>query len=255
VVNILARPYEADFPDVRVRFVDRIDTCGYNIAPYFLGCAPYPDSIETYETADVRIAFGNENGQYTNRTIQRTLKHEFGHLHGVEHDQEPQPLMNETGIEVLRPQPNATEQAIPWENDTIQIYIDEESFADSINDDIDDQVSNTLAWFNNGKGKTPDNLTVERTQNRSEAEIVVTSGNVREGYASTTENFYGRDVDEDGSYEYYTYFEIIIDPEVESDRFGWNVGYWIDTVVNPDENSEPFEDPDGGDRRDWWEDY
>jgi hypothetical protein len=242
-------------PDIRIEFTDEIYRCGNELGDNILGCAPYPDGLEPYETADVQIETRDERGLYTNASMVETLKHEFGHLYGIEHGEEPMPLMEATSVANLTEQPNATEQAVPWPDNTVYVYIDEGSFASSITDDIDAQVTNTIAWFNDGKGTTPDNLSVERVESESKANIVVRSGNTPDGVRSTTNGVYGRDGDGDGALEYYTNMTVIIDPNVDSGDFGWHVGYWLDSVVNPDEVSEPFEDPEGGDRRDWWESY
>lgn len=242
-------------PDIRIEFINEIYRCGNELGDDILGCAPYPDSIESYETADVQIETRDERGMYTNSSVVETLKHEFGHLHGIEHGEEPMPLMEATSAANLTDQPNATERAVPWPDNTVDVYIDEDSFASSISDDIDDQTSNTIAWFNDGKGTTPDNLTVERVESESEANIVIRSGSTPDDVRSTTNGVYGRDIDDDGALEYYTDMTVIIDPNVDSRDFGWHVGFWLDSVVNPDTTSEPFEDPEGGDRRDWWGSY
>ena len=240
-------------PDLRIKFTDEIYRCGNEIGDDILGCAPYPDSIKPYATAEVQIETSDKFVFYTNASVLETLKHEFGHLYGIEHGEEPMPLMEPKTAANLTSQPNATEQAIPWPDNTIYIYVDKESFASSISDDIDKQVSSTIAWFNEGKGATPSNLTVERVERESEANIVIRSGNTPNDVRSTTNGIYGQDIDSDGALEYYTNMTVIIDPNVDSRDFGWHVGYWLDSVVNPGEASEPFEDPKGGDRRDWWE--
>jgi len=252
--NYEIRPNESE-PDIRIKFTDEIYRCGNEIGDNILGCAPYPDSIEPYATAEVHIETRDDYGFYTNASVVETLKHEFGHLYGIEHGEEPMPLMKAKSAANLTSQSNATEQAVPWPDNTIYVYVDEESFASSISDDIDEQVSNTIAWFNAGRGTTPDNVTVERVERESEANIIIKSGNTPDDVRSTTNGIYGRDIDNDGALEYYTNMTVIIDPNVDSSDFGWHVGYWLDSVVNPDETSEPFENPEGGDRRDWWESY
>lgn len=243
---------DAPSPDINIRFVDKIDVCGTESGEDIVGCAPYVNDTSPDEPVEVRIERGKRGATY-NKSLIQTIKHEFGHLYGIEHGEEPMPLMNDTHTTNLTSQPNATERAIPWKNDTIQIYVDKNSFADSIQPEIDTQVGNTLEWFNDGKGTTPANFTIERTKNRSEAEIIVESGNAPEGSASTSDGAYGFDTDSDGELEYYTNVTVVIDTRVNAHDFGWHIGYWTDLFVNPDERSEQFADPDGGDRRDWWE--
>lgn len=245
----------ASNPDLDIRFVSEIYVCGQEADTDILGCAPYPQDITPYGREKVRIEFGESGTTYDNESLLETIKHEFGHLYGIDHGEGPMPLMSESAVANLTAAPNATERAIPWQYDTLQIYVDSDSFASSIQLEIDRQTNNTLAWVNNGKGSIPDDVTIKRTQDRSEADIVVTSGSVREEYLSTMESRYGRDTDADGALEYYTNATIVIDPNVEADHFGWHLGYHLESVLNPDERSEPFVDPEGGDRRDWWESY
>lgn len=244
---------DAPAPDLTIRFVDEIYSCGQELGNNILGCAPYPDGISQYGGNEVLIERGDNGGNYTDASLLSTIKHEFGHLYGVEHGEQPMPLMDEASVANLTAQPNATERAIPWQYDTLQIYVDEESFASSTQDELDRQVNNTLAWFNEGKGTTPEGLTIEQTQDRTEADIIVTSGSVSEGYLSRVEGIYGRDTDNDGALEYYSNATFIIDPQVDAHDFGWHIGFLMEYVVNPDKRSEPFTDPEGGERRDWWE--
>lgn len=132
-------------------------------------------------------------------------------------------------------------------------YIDVGSFDDDSEDELNEQLSKTLPNFNDGRETVPSELTVERTNNRSEADIVVVSKPV-EGEYVASRTVFGQSTDADEPLEYYTNATVTIDPEVRNDELGWYVGYYLDSFVNPDERSEPF-DPSTRDRDDWWVSY
>ncbi|MFB6186519.1 MAG: matrixin family metalloprotease, partial [Halobacteriaceae archaeon] len=77
---------EAMNPDIVVRFESHINC---TTARWELGCAPVVTPGSTVKTPEVvRI-----DADYTTRTIQRVLKHEFGHILGIRHGESPEALM------------------------------------------------------------------------------------------------------------------------------------------------------------------
>lgn len=236
-------------PDLIVRFEDNIAVCGSEISDDAVGCADTLGKDTRLDSpAEVRIETG-----YTRADTLETIKHEFGHIYGRIHGQEPMPLMAAASVVNRTAQPNATERAIPWESDTLQIYIDIGNFDYGSEDELNEQLSKTLPYFNDWRGTVPSGLTFERTDNRSEADIVVLSKPVEGDYVANRTVF-GQSTDADEPLEYYTNATITIDPEVRKDEVGWYVGYYLDSFVNPDERSEPF-DPSTRDRDDWWVSY
>lgn len=255
--NISVKNYTVEFsvepnatdPDLIVRFENNISVCGYEVSNNAVGCADTLNQQSRRDSpAEVRIETG-----YTRADTLETIKHEFGHIHGRLHGQEPMPLMSATSVVNRTAQPNATERSIPWQSDTLQIYIDISSFGPDGEDGLEEQISNTLTYFNDGRGAVPESVTIERTNNRSEADIVVTSAPVEDDYVANR-TVYGRSTDTDPELEYYTNASVTIDPAVQIDEVGWYVGYYLDSFVNPDEQSEPF-DPSAKDRDDWWYSY
>lgn len=75
---------------VTVSIVEEISRCGVeNHTVDALGCADrYNRSLLARDTVSVRIEAG-----WDDRTTVRTVEHEFGHVYGRDHGQEPMPLM------------------------------------------------------------------------------------------------------------------------------------------------------------------
>lgn len=84
----------ADNPDVVVLYVDTIVKCGFGPnQDYYIGCTNLLSTDQSANTpVQVEIAAG-----YNNESTINTIKHEFGHLYGLEHGEEPMPLMSATG--------------------------------------------------------------------------------------------------------------------------------------------------------------
>jgi hypothetical protein len=240
--------------DVIIQFQSDIYQCDLENTTKALGCAPLLGEAPDSGTAThVQVKSG-----YTNNSTLRTLKHEFGHLYGIEHGEQPMPMMASYATANLTAQPNASKRAIPWQSDRIRLYIEIDSFESShkskqlIRSELNIQVNNTLAYFNGAKGTVPQNVTIERVWARSEADIIVKSNKIGDESASTSSVF-GRSTDSDAALEYYTNATIEIHPDVPEDQIGYHIGYWVDSFVNPDEVSEPFEKSNR--RKDWWRAY
>lgn len=76
--------------DIIVEFVDEVEVCGLEISlTRYLGCAPVPG-----KTASLPAVIKIDN-RFTDEPTEETLKHEFGHVLGIEHGEEPLPLMAE----------------------------------------------------------------------------------------------------------------------------------------------------------------
>lgn len=82
--------------DVHIQFERDIRTCGAMVSETTLACAPYVTD-EPADTAEITI-----EGGYTNESTKTILKHELGHTLGLDHDDDPQHIMNAELIAVPR---------------------------------------------------------------------------------------------------------------------------------------------------------
>ena len=137
-----------------------------------IGCAPLIEQTDTVYTERLQIETG-----YTNASTRATLKHEFGHIFGLEHGETPLAIMNATGIANLTAQPNASMRAILWENDSLKVHINTSSFDTIDSTEIDEQVKPTVDHFSNARGKVPANLSIKELDSPHDADIVVVAMN------------------------------------------------------------------------------
>lgn len=241
---------DAEDPDLVVDFVPEVGECGDVSGP--AGCAPRlsaGDRVDTPLTVEVQSDLSNESTEFV-------VKHEFGHVLGLTHDDEPQDVMaHETSLATL-PKPNATERALPWEDSTLAVAVDAANASDP--EVTREQVRHALAYYEGGgEGSVPENVSFRLVENRSAADVVIDFADelpCQDGTGSCGTRG-GVDEDEDGELERYDRLRITVSG-VDADAVGWHVGYWLGYGFGFTDESEwpdPFRDADGDDRRgEWW---
>lgn len=244
-VDFVVRPNASD-PDIEVRLVRDIETCGLNVeTTEFTGCAPVIDKNQTAEELEVvQIQAG-----YTDKSTLGTLKHEFGHIHGLGHDVEPMPLMDEVHERVQKSAPDAADRANPWQDTSIEVYFDSDGGVTA--DDKKDEVDEVISYFNSHPEYLPSDTKLKLVDNEDDADIVVkdTYDPSCRNDAGSCPEIWGVDKDRDDALEVYTFGEVQV-KDIDSDRFGWHVGYWIDRMVSPATTSPEWDNPDD-DRENW----
>lgn len=250
--NLSLRP-DAESADIEVRFVEEITDCDTEDIERVIGCAPlYNGTGYASGTTLIEVETG-----YTNETTLSTLKHEFGHVYGRHHGMEPMPLMNETNANATYlPQPNATERTNPWQNQTLSVYIDYESFSTG-ESELRPQVKHALNYYENGAdGHAIDGIQFELTSPNTSANITIVGGKnpCRPEEDGSCGGLYGSNIDTDQSLEFYNRQEIFING-IDDEAVGWHVGYWLGYSIglasNQSELPEKFRDADYDDRRSW----
>jgi len=250
--TFVLRP-NATAPDIEVRFVEHIPptTCEAEPGDDLLGCADVLSGRNFVEDALVRIKTG-----YTDASTSQTLKHEFGHIHGRQHNQSPMPVMSPTGNGTLLPQPDATDRAFPWQRSNLSYYL-ASRVSDRVGQQYAEQVRHAEEYYKQrADGHVPKNLTLTRIDNRSAADIVIIeeSSNATRGDGSI-DYIVGRSTDTDPGLEYYTFDKIYLSG-LEPNRYGWHVGYWLGFAFGAetiDELPPPFDEPEEDPRESWWQ--
>lgn len=244
-VNFVLRP-EATDPDVEVRFVDVV-RCHGEVG--WLGCAPVLNGT-AIPTGTQVVAV--KTGYTANDTV-RTLKHEFGHLLGLRHGDEPDALMAPTQDSRSPPSPDAINRSYPWRTTNMTVYLDVGEASARDVSRISEQVSRALRYYEDGaEGYASRNVTFAFTGDRETADVVIEFADDRwcgDGPGSCARP-YGRDVDGDGRVEYYTRVEMTLS-EVSVGAIDWHVGYWLGATVigasSSDELPPPFRNRSTGD--------
>ncbi|RYJ14385.1 matrixin family metalloprotease [Halogeometricum borinquense] len=245
------RPNEPS-PDVEVRIVESIPNCGKNdnSTSDALGCASVlDDGAHASDTEVVRIMYDQSD-----ESIVQTMKHEFGHLYGLEHGEGPMPLMDETYRSETLPRPNATERPLPWRSNTLSVYVDYSNITDSDSEQVEREIRDATDYYEAGaEGYVPGNLTFEYVSDPAEADITIRFYNTfASGTGESRLSASGEDTDGDGALEFYTTGTIHI-TDIYHDRVGWHVGANLGSLMGAKSHSDlppPFDGSD--DNRDDW---
>ncbi|WP_372479881.1 matrixin family metalloprotease [Halomicrobium sp. HM KBTZ05] len=242
----------AEDPDdarVEVQFRESVDRCDEqetNVA----GCAAYLH--EETRARDLEVAAVESQG--SNAGVLATTRHEFGHLVGLNHSDEPLDLMAQRYEGDIR---DATDRPFPWYGDTLHVAVE----PDTIDGDpavVREQVRHAVEYYDAGAdGTVPENVSVVVSDEPEFAEVVVTNDSER---GCTVTDGSGalrsvRNLDTDERAELYTRMVVCIGP-VGEDAVGWHTGYWLGSAfgLESGERAAVFQDADYGERRsEWWE--
>jgi len=233
--------------DVTVRYKESIGICGFTYTGEAGGCAPvYSGDSLASDDSTIEIST-----QYTPDSQQSTLKHEFGHVYGRLHGQEPMPLMAAQRNLTLKPRPNATDRPNPWEYDTVTVYIDRQSIRERDRETVESEFEAAIEYLQTGgDGNVPGNVTFDRVADKDDADIVFESTDL-DGYRSDGYVF-GQDTDSDSELEYYTSQTIQIDEKTPADHYAYHIAYWmLSTFVGDGDMPDHLDAED--DNREQWE--
>ncbi|QGA84280.1 Zn-dependent protease [Halomicrobium sp. LC1Hm] len=241
----------AEGPDdarVEVQFRESVDRCDEqetNVA----GCAAYLH--EGTRARDLEVAAVESQG--SNAGVLATTRHEFGHLVGLNHSDEPLDLMAQRYEGDIR---DATDRPFPWYGDTLHVAVE----PDTIDGDpavVREQVRHAVEYYDAGAdGTVPENVSVVVSDEPEFAEVVVTNDSER---GCTVTDGSGalrsvRNLDTDERAELYTRMVVCIGP-VGEDAVGWHTGYWLGSAfgLEDGERAAIFRTNDPREvRSDWW---
>ena len=206
---------------VVIRFVTSIENCGESTANETIGCAPILDDDDGAASPEiVRVQKG-----LTNRSTYRTVRHELGHVLGLEHREGPDDVMSPTDVVHDR---------------VVRVNFVFETTANAEQRDTRRQARHAFEYYSDGaEGFMEEDVSFAIIQSQEDADVTISVE--RDGGRSSAEVRNGR--------------MIITIQGIATDHRGWHIGYWLGFYFGAetvDELPPAFDDPNADSRQQWW---
>ncbi len=231
--DFVLRPDASD-PDVVVDYNVSVACDGRDEAS---GCAPLLEAGDTPpDPVTVEIEADLGNGLRSDTVI---TAHEFGHVLGLDHCDDPTWLMAQ-GCPNVTDRPDATEREFPFRNTTVTVYVDYANVTAENRSATTRHVRAAMRFYaRGGNGTVPENLTFRRVEEPYAADVLLVWKPGGTGGNTIAWSFVGDDVDGDGRSERYTHATGVIDTVPVSHR-GYFVGWLLGEILTPDDLPPEF---------------
>ncbi|WP_232687193.1 hypothetical protein [Halobacterium zhouii] len=214
---------QTDSPEIRVRVVRTIASCGEHTEGVVLGCAPTLTPNETVNgTTTIRIRAG-----HSQETTLAILKHEFGHTLGLDHDANSTVMSEDLAARAPESVIDAMDRRYPWAEGTVTVAAVSDH---GVSETTRKRVKAALAYYQRGAdGTVGSPPTFEYVENPHDADVVVDLRRSVEacdtiGPDHSCVDWRGPSVDDDPQPEYFTDARIAVG---DTEKVGWHVGYWL----------------------------
>lgn len=212
---------DASNPDVVVRFVSTLEACGTESTELTVGCAARLDADD--EPAEPEVVFVNMG--LTNESTYRVVRHELGHVLGLEHGQGPGAVM--------KPYDRVFDRVI-------RVYFEHHSGVTAVRLDREEQAARAFEYYAEGAdGHVTEELEFAVVEDRPGADVVIEFFD--QGGRSIARS-------DDGP--------VVIEIHgILVQHTGWHVGYWLGFYFGAETLEDlppPFDEPEHDRRSQWW---
>lgn len=223
-VNFSYRP-AAEQAGVTIRYVENVSRCGPHVLGRPLGCAPRLAADATPPRPVVVAVRADRPPAET----ALTLRHEFGHVLGIDHGEPPMPLMARSNLHA---------KAAPWDRQDIAVAV-VAGDGDGVTPVYRRQVGHALAYYSSGAEGfvPPETVGFRWVDRRAAANVVV----VLEDDVPHNDDPYSTMRTVNGTVDGTVYRRTTITLfGVDGPAAGWHAGYWLGHALGaPDRTALP----------------
>lgn len=231
-VDFVLEP-QADNPDLVVEFTDGIVFCGSDVElSVYYGCAPLISGDDRVRNEDMEI-----DATMGPRNLQLTLRHEFGHVLGLNHSSQPYRYMSDTvnrsGVT------DAANRSYPWyQHGNVSVAADESNLSVE-SGSPGKTVRDVVTFYQQNPQYLPDNYSLDYVDRAEQADIVLSEEPIGFSFyidSGSQATFHGMNLDRDSQHEYYTYVWIQMG---SSYNLKYHTGYWIGRLLGNSQSELP----------------
>lgn len=115
-----------------------------------------------------------DRDRYTDDSLVNLITHEFSPVLGLQHNDEPQEVMNGVVDLTRLPKPDATGRDLPWKHSTLTVAVDRSNVPANECSTVKNQINEALEYYDNGAdGTILERVSFRRVDNPETADITI----------------------------------------------------------------------------------
>lgn len=218
--NFVVEPSERR-AHILIRFVTSIDSCGESVTNETIGCAPILTADDRAASPEiVRVQKG-----LTNKSTYRVVRHELGHILGLQHGEGPAQVMSPSDL---------------VHNRVVRVDFEFETTATAEQRETRRQARYAFRYYSDGaEGFMDEDVSFAVIDTREEADITIRVE--RQGGQSNAEVQNGR--------------VVLRIQGIDVENRGWHIGYWLGFYFGAESIRDlppAFDEPNADPRQQWW---